>query len=197
MEEMREVEPPEGCLWAFAVRWVPRSRPRKGIIAFCEKPLKGVISIAKSCSGERTSKLFIWDLENAEFLEGNPEVVIELSDPVPEIMRSSWGYYFPPPEGDYVLVARLGEEPVGMTYLNPRNGNLDYGVHVLRPLWRRRIGTSVLRGAAAIAASIGLRYLTVVRILGRGGDRRALAFYRANRPHLEYSICLIREGKRG
>ena len=96
-----------------------------------------------------------------------------------------------------MLVAHPGEEAVGMLYLNPRNGNLDYGVHVVRNFWRRRIGTTILRAAAAIVSSIGLRYVTVVRILGRGGDAGALAFYLANRPKEEYRICLRRPRSRG
>ncbi len=66
------------------------------------------------------------------------------------VMRRSWGFYRPPrPEDHLVLLARLGSEPVALTYLNKHNFNLDYEVHVVRELWRRRIGTRVVKEALA------------------------------------------------
>ncbi len=43
---------------------------------------------------------------------------------------------------------------------------MDYGIHVARPFWRRRIGTRLLVEAAGLARRLGKRYLSVVRVLG-------------------------------
>ena len=63
---------------------------------------------------------------------------------------------------------------------------------MVKPLWGKRIGTTILRAAAAIANSIDLKYIKVVGILDRGGDAEVHAFYRANRPNEEHCICLRR-----
>ncbi len=90
VEELTEVEPPEGCSWSL------RSRPREGIIAHCPEPKEYIITTCGSCEGERRSIIIVWDLESAEFLEDNPDVIVELSEPVPEIMETGWRYYIHP-----------------------------------------------------------------------------------------------------
>jgi len=81
---------------------------------------------------------------------------------------------------------------VGATYLNPSSFNMDYGVHVAREFWRRRIGTRLLKEALDVARSEGAELLSVVRMLrskaGTSSDRRAIAFYSANHPVLRLDV---------
>jgi len=148
---------------------------------------------------DRWSKIFIYDVNNA-FLEPNQEIIIEVYEPgkvvdnvVEAVQRSSWGFFRQPPREDYVLIAKLpGGEPVGSAYYNPTSSNIDYGVHVSRPYWRRRIGTRLLVEVAKLAKSLGNEWVSVVRVI-RGtrpaqGDRRAIDFYRANKPRQELNV---------
>ncbi len=134
--------------------------------------------------------VFFYRTDN-DFLELNQEVRVELADDlrlVEMVQRRSWGFFVPPPPGRVVLLA-LDDGPVGSVYVNPENGNLDYGVHVIRERWRQRIGTRLLVEAAHYLRERGLPRMSVVRVLGRGSDKRALSFYRANKPLLELKAC--------
>jgi len=148
------------------------------------------------------SKIFIYD-PNKAFLEPNSEVIIEVYEPgrvndnvvsaIEAVQRGSWGFYKPPPREDFVLIAKLpGGEPIGSAYYNPTSSNIDYGVHVSRPYWRRRIGTRILVEVAKLAKTLGNEWVSVVRVV-RGirptqSDRRAIAFYRANKPKKELNV---------
>jgi len=149
---------------------------------------------------DRWGKVFIYDSNNA-FLEPNKEVTVEVYDPskvdsvisiTEVIQRSSWGFYKPPPKGDYVVVAKLQGEAVGSAYYNPNSSNIDFGIHVARQYWRRRIGTRLLVEVAKLARALGNDWFSVVRVI-RGAkptesDKRAIAFYRANKPKQELNV---------
>jgi len=150
---------------------------------------------------DRWSKVFIYDSNNA-FLEPNKEVTIEVYEPgrvdsniAEAVQRSSWGFYIPPPKEDYVLIAKLQSEAVGSAYYNPKSSNIDYGVHVSRQYWRRRIGTRLLVEVAKLANNLGNDWVSVVRVI-RGkklteSDKRAIAFYRANKPKQELNVYRV------
>ncbi len=153
---------------------------------------------------DRWSKVFLYSVQGS-FLEPNREVAIEVYEPgyiggdvlqhIKEIQRASWGFFTPPPPGDYVVVASLNNTPVASAYYNPSSSNIDYGIHVSKRYWRRRIGTRLLTEVASIAYSNGYTWLTVVRVLRINpsqADRRAIAFYRANNPVSELNIYRIR-----
>jgi len=151
---------------------------------------------------DKWSKVFIYDLNEA-FLEPNSEVIIETYEPgkvddnvvsaVEAVQRCSWGFRKPPPREDYVLVVKLpSEEPVGSAYYNPKSSNIDYGVHVSRPFWRHKISTRLLVEVAKLAKTLGHEWVSVVRVI-RGtrpdqSDKRAIAFYRANKPRQELNV---------
>ncbi len=151
---------------------------------------------------DRWSKIFIYDVDGP-FLVPNRGVSVEIYTPehvsdhiastIETVQRSSWGFYKPPPKGDYVLVAKIsGDKPIGSAYYNPISSNIDYGIHVSKPYWKRRIGTRLLVETARLAMSLGHRWISVVRVM-RGikptlSDRRAIAFYRANNPKLELNV---------
>ena len=59
------------------------------------------------------------------------------------------------PRGVYVLVTHLRGEAVGSAYYNPTSSNVDFGVHVVRNMWRRGIGTRLLVEAAPVCATPG------------------------------------------
>jgi len=138
------------------------------------------------------SIFFIWRLEEASFLEPSQDVEVrvldygEAVDIVRRVTKESWGFSISPRRELHLVVsAWLGEKPVGVAMLNKYNFNIDFGVHVVRGYWRRRIGTRLLSEAAALAESLGAEYLTVVRVLRRSSaDKKALSFYKANKPSL-------------
>ena len=205
----------------LVLEWQHSRRSRRAIFTLCYETnskclhsLQGLagnegtdllfITVSELTRGlyDRWSKVFIYDVDGS-FLEPNREVSVEVYRPkdisdhivsiVETIQRSSWGFYKPPPRGDYVLVAKLsGDEPVGSAYYNPASSNIDYGVHVSKPYWKRRIGTRLLVEASRLARSLGHRWFSVIRVI-RGtkptlSDRRAIAFYRANNPRQELNV---------
>jgi hypothetical protein len=98
--------------------------------------------------------------------------------------------------GDHaILIAFPGGSSVGMAYLNIHNFNIDYGIHVIKPCWRR-IGTVLLAEALRLAGSMGASRVSVVRvfrsIMGTSSDVRAVGFYRANNPLLKASVYRIK-----
>ncbi len=123
-----------------------------------------------------------------------------------QVQRASWGFWIPPVAGTHrVLLAVLESEPVGLAYWNPKNGNLDFGIHVARPFWRQRIGTRLFSEALGLTRKAGLPYLTVVRVFrslrqapgtpplwGTAADRRALAFYRFLGPKVRRLVVRLR-----
>ncbi len=116
-----------------------------------------------------------------------PGRVAELAGEACRVQRRSWGLCLPPRPGVHtVFIARIGGEPVGAAYYNRRSYNVDWGVHVARGFWRRRIGSRLLAEVLGYAARRGDPWVSVVRVLGsrrpRPGDARAAAFYRANGP---------------
>ena len=92
-----------------------------------------------------------------------------------------------------MLVAKLPSgKPVGSAYYNPASSNIDYGVHVSKHYWRRRIDTRLLVETARLAKSLGRRWVSVVRVVQGTrptlSDRRAITFYRANNPQQELGL---------
>ncbi len=144
---------------------------------------------------DQHSCVYLWELPSRT-LEPNTDVKVEKYETwssqsvFREIQRRSWGFYVLPRKGDHlVLVAILSGRPVGLTYLNVKNFNLDYGVHVVRDKWRRRIGTRLLVEAMDLAKEMGSKYLTMFRWLRRkldSRDRAAISFYEANNPRWSY-----------
>ena len=158
---------------------------------------------------EAQSVVYFWDLSRLRLLEPNGDVEVEVLKDWGEaeerefeaVMRRSWGFYRAPRRGDHLVVlARLEGTAVGLTYLNRRNYNLDYGVHVVREYWRRRIGTRVLSEALSVARELGAHYVSVVRVYrkvgGTAADRRASSFYRANGPRWRYVVYRVRQAGR-
>ncbi len=112
------------------------------------------------------------------------------------IHKESWGFYIPPREGEHMVVLALfNNTPAGMAYLNTRNANIDYGVHVKRRYWRKGIGSIILRKCIASAEEMGFKHATVVRVFrkigGRTDDRRAVEFYKANNPKLRFRVLRV------
>ena len=66
---------------------------------------------------------------------------------------------------------------------------------MLHSYWRMRIGTAILRKALEISKDVGARYASVVHVLrtlrSSSSDRRAMLFYRANRPCLRLNIYRV------
>jgi len=138
----------------------------------------------------KRSVLLGWDLTRPLPKTGNPDVIVRPATPdqrplLRRIQQSSWGFFIPPDfDRQEVLIAWLGERPVGSTYLNRVTGNLDFGVHVVRERWRQRVGTALLEAARRRCLAWGLRRMTVVRVLRaltriNRADRQAWCFYRA------------------
>ncbi len=155
----------------------------------------------------KRSVLLGWDVYRPLPKEGNPRVEIRPAAPeqrplLRRIQQSSWGFFIPPDFArQEVLIAWLGGEPVGSLYLNRITGNLDFGVHVVRERWRRRVGTALLEAARGRCLAWGLPRMTVVRVLRaltriNPDDRRALDFYRACGGELLREVRGFRRKKR-
>lgn len=152
---------------------------------------------------DRWSVVYVYTMES-RLLEPNQDVGVEayenpsgrLLAEVERVQRGSWGFYAPPRPGSVVLLARLGSEAVGVAYYHPGSSNIDYGVHVAREYWRRRIGTRLLHEVRKYAQDRGKSWLTVVRVVrGRkptAADRRAMAFYEANNPQVKLNVYRIK-----
>jgi GNAT superfamily N-acetyltransferase len=153
------------------------------------------------------STLYFYDV-NAKTLEPNKDVevktLLEWSENDVELFRrihkQSWGFSIPPRRGDHVvLIALLNDSPVGMAYLNIHNFNIDYGIHVIKPYWRRRIGTTILVKLLDLAKLMGASSISVVRVFrsvkGAPSDIRATMFYKANNPFIKLSIYKLNSGE--
>lgn len=105
------------------------------------------------------------------------------------VQQSSWGFYKPPREDSLVIVGLMGGEPVASAYFHRASKNIDYGVHVVRSLWRRGVGSRILSEVARVAGG----EFSVVRVLrGRplsSMDRRALGFYLSRGPSRVLLVC--------
>lgn len=162
---------------------------------------QAVEDVVKRIASAR-SILYFWDV-NAKTLTPNMEVnVVALrdwneGDEFKSVQRRSWGFYIPPVKGKHiVLLATFKGKVVGLTYLNLKTFNLDFGIHVVKEFWRRRIGTRLLSESLKLAREHGGRLVSVVRVLRSvrwtSSDRRALGFYRANMPKLRFSVMRLK-----
>jgi len=154
------------------------------------------------------SVLLVWDTASSLAKSPNEKVRIEPWDLtmgtgiLRRIQRSSWGFFIPPESSvQEVLVAWLAGEPVGSVYVNRITGNLDFGVHVVREHWRRRIGTALVEAARRLCLAQGKSRMSVVRVLRALGsfnphDRRALCFYQATGARLKWEVRGFRYKKR-
>jgi len=119
----------------------------------------------------KRSVLLGWDVARPLPKAGHPDVVVRTAAPdqrplLRRIQAASWGFFISPDfDRQEVLVAWLGDEPVGSTYLNRATGNLDFGVHVVRERWRCRVGTALLEAGRQRCLAWGLSRMTVVRVL--------------------------------
>ncbi|MFQ6100915.1 MAG: GNAT family N-acetyltransferase [Anaerolineae bacterium] len=117
--------------------------------------------------------------EPAQFESATPEQRPLLR----RIQESSWGFFIPPDFGKQeVLIAWLKEQAVGSVYLNRAAGHLDFGVQVVRDLWRQRVGTALLEAAQRRCREWGFPRMMVTRVLRAlphidPADRQALDFY--------------------
>ncbi len=138
---------------------------------------------------DRRSVVYVYDAQS-KLLEPNRDVEVRIYEPneatkevlkwVEAVQKRSWGFYMPPVKGDFVFLAELRDNTVGAAYWNVRSGNVNYGIHVVRDLWRRRIGTRLLHEVRRHAIERGWEWFTVIRVL-RGkkptaSDHRAMAF---------------------
>ncbi len=154
---------------------------------------------------DRWSIAYFYTAES-RLLKGNSDVTVgsyesdstdeNIMQSVEYVQRRSWNFYIPPPIGDIVFLAKLGGTLVGSAYYNPLSSNVDYGVHVVKQYWRRRIGTRLLSEVLNHAFRQGKRWVSVVRVI-RGkkpvaSDRRAIGFYEANDPSLKVNIYRLR-----
>ncbi len=211
----------EKCL--IFVRWIVRGSERTAVLCISQdfREAMGLLREVRSDyrvmilpedrapplpPGVRSgSILYFWD-PAGRILEPNEEIEVRFLDSwsgtelriFQQVQKRSWGFFIPPRIGDHVVVlALLDEIPVGLAYLNRRNFNLDYGVHVVRELWRRRIGTKILRESMNLVKKLGGRFMSVIRVLRSlrmtSSDRRAISFYRANRPMVKLIIYRLAE----
>lgn len=150
------------------------------------------------------SALYFWNVD-AKILEPNRDVEIKVYSEWDEselekfkgIHKHSWGFFIPPRQHDHlILLALLDSSPVGIAYLNVNNFNIDYGIHVIKPYRRRRIGTALLAEILRLVRSMGASSISVVRIFrsikGTSSDMRAVKFYRANNPFVRASVYRIK-----
>jgi len=210
----------EDDILLFEVSWLVRRRIKKAVLAFTDvrDKVNEAIELLKEYKDytrifiipedilvdldfvDRRGVLYFWDT-SASTLEPNVELrVVVLSkwsdyevDIFRRIHKRSWGFFVPPrPDDHLVVLGFLGDEPVAMAYLNVHNFNIDYGVHVIRDYWRRRIGTRILREVLKLADEMGAERVSVVRSLRSkkvsASDRRAVNFYLANNPIKRFSI---------
>ena len=169
-----------------------RKHTKENIIAILGEESKNYNNIYKF-NPSAESILYIWRVDNWRESEVNKDVVITNNtswdeDVFREIHRKSWGFYIPPRKEDHIiLLAYLDEKPIGIAYLNKNNFNIDYGIHVKREFWRRRIGSRILKECINISKEHGAEYMSVIRVLrrvggGRADDKRAISFYKRNNP---------------
>ncbi len=156
-----------------------------------------VLMLSEEMRCRRRSSVFLYSVDT-ETLEPNRDVSITVVrgreahiEELRNIQKRSWGFFIPPFDYHFVLIASFNRIPIGSAYLNPKNGNLDFGIHVVRSHWRRRIGSRLLREALILAKKMKLDRVSVVRVLGRSksADERALSFYRANNPSVGLTVC--------
>jgi len=213
----------EGGAVLMDVKWIVRNRTKRAVLATAEK---GDVSwvIEKLCRYDATRILILpedlavdldrvdargilywWNVFDANTLEPNANVEVRTyrawGDEELEIFRGiqgqSWGFFIAPRLNDHVVVVGfLDGMPVAMAYLNTHNFNIDYGVHVIKSHWRRRIGTRLLAELLKLARTMGSPALSVVRVFrskrGTSSDIRALRFYRANGPSARISVYRLR-----
>jgi len=224
VREVKVVEEGDGAA-VLEVSWVVRGRAEKAVLAVVERAdRRAVGELVKRLGGYNATKILMapedapvdlgaidargvvyWWRVPAATLEPNREVRVAVFDAwgeeevaaFREVHRGSWGFFIPPrPRDHLVVVAFLGGEPVGMAYLNVNNFNIDYGVHVVKQHWRKRIGTRILAEALRLAEERGADAASVVRVFrsvkGRADDIRAVKFYRANNPAARMAVYRIR-----
>jgi len=151
------------------------------------------------------SILYFWS-QTSNTLEPNNEVRITTLftwsdddiETFKQIHKKSWGFFIPPRKEDHIVVlAYLNDAPVGMAYFNKNNFNIDYGIHVIRNLWRNRIGTRILRETLDLGKRLGAKHISVVRVLRSlkisFSDKRAILFYRSNNPLLRLNVYRLTE----
>jgi hypothetical protein len=211
----------EGCL--LEVEWFKRNRIEKAVMCIAGALDKAFETVTRAgwaystklilvpedsevdLAGRVDAKsiLYFWDV-HTKTLEPKEQVRTTVASEwgvedvkvFREIHRNSWGYFIPPRENDHlVILAWLDEEPVGMAYLNKRNFNIDYGIHVKRDFWRMRIGTKILKENLRVSGELGAKHISAVRVLrslrNSSSDRRALSFYKANNPSLKFNVFRV------
>lgn len=217
----------EDGLHLIGIKWIVRSRIEEAVLAIAEMADKvpNAIDSLKAYGSsteilmvpeetpinlrlmDARSALYFWDV-NARTQEPNKDVAVKTLTEWSEndveafrrIHRESWGFFIPPRRGDHVvLIALLNDSPVGIAYLNNRNFNIDYGIHVVKSYWRRRMGTALLVKLLELAKFMGASYISVVRVFrsvkGASADMRAAKFYKANNPFTKLSIYRLNSGK--
>jgi GNAT superfamily N-acetyltransferase len=210
----------EGNLYFVGVEWIVRSKIRDAIICIAKTQyeIPKIIRLLRDYGDSvkiliiseespidlslvnARSILYFWNVD-VKTLEPNRhtrmKVYSEWGDDelrmFMKIHKESWSFFIPPRQGDHiVLVAFLNDSPVGMTYLNIHNFNIDYGIHVIKSYWRSRIGTALLAETLKLARSMNATSISVVRVFrsvkGASSDMRAVKFYSANNPLTKMSV---------
>ncbi len=149
---------------------------------------------------DRQGVVYFYDTKTWRGLKPNRNVSIKIyREPSERVLETliriqfeSWSFYKPPPMGDKVFIAYIGEEPVGAAYFNNYSFNVDFGVHVRRGYWRQHIGTRILYEVTRYAKEQNAPWISVVRVFRgvepRSSDRRAMNFYDANSPLEKLSV---------
>jgi len=210
----------EGEAVLIDVKWIVRNRIERAILAITEKEDSASKVIEKLYKYNDATRILIvpedfainldkvnargilywWSVFDAKTLEPNMDVKvrtystwgnIEL-EMFRSIHKQSWGFFMAPRLNDHAVVTGfLDEVPVAMAYLNIHNFNIDYGIHVIKSHWRKRIGTRLLVELLKLAKTMGSPTLSVVRVFrskrGTSSDIRAVGFYRANSPSVRMS----------
>jgi len=215
----------ENNIYLVNIKWVAKSKIKNAILAITETQdgaSKIIELLRQYCDSVKLlmvpedtsmnlglfnakSLLYLWNV-NAKTLEPNRNVGIKTFSEWDEndietfknIHKKSWGFFIPPRKRDHiVIVAYLNNFPVGMGYLNIHNFNIDYGIHVIKSYWRKRIGTALLVKILELARSMGTSYVSVVRVFrgvkGTPSDIRAVKFYRANNPSVKMLVYKLND----
>jgi GNAT superfamily N-acetyltransferase len=215
----------ESNLYLVSIKWIAKSKIKNAILAITETQdvaSKIIELLRKYCDSVKLlmvpedtsmnlglfnakSLLYLWKV-NAKTLEPNRNVSIKTFSEWDEndietfknIHKKSWGFFIPPRNRDHiVIVAYLNNLAVGMGYLNIHNFNIDYGIHVIKSYWRKRIGTALLVKILELTRSMGTSYVSVVRVFrsvkGTSSDIRAVKFYRANNPSVKMLVYKLND----
>ena len=204
----------------IGIKWLVKGKVKRAVLAFVkreEKVAEGIRGLKEYKDSTKIlivpedsfvnlnainarSILYFWNT-STKTLKPNKDVKLEVYckwgerelELFKRVHKQSWGFFIPPRLQDHIVILGfLHDEPVALAYLNTNNFNIDYGVHVVRLHWRKRIGTRILAELLKVAKSMGSSNVSVVRVFrsirGTSSDIRAREFYKANNPLIRMSV---------